>query len=34
LSVSVSDTGIGMDEGMKKKFFTSFENLISKQDID
>jgi hypothetical protein len=30
----VSDTGIGLDEDIKRKCFTSFENLISKNDVD
>ena len=34
MSVSVSDTGIGMDEEMKKKCFTLFGNLKFKQDIN
>jgi signal transduction histidine kinase len=34
LSVSVSDTGIGMNEEMKKKCFLLFGNLKFKQDIN
>ena len=33
LSISVSDTGIGMNEEMKKKCFLLFGNLKFKQDI-
>ena len=34
LSISVSDTGIGMNEEMKKKCFLLFGNLKFKQDIN
>ena len=34
LSVSIEDTGIGMNEEMKKKCFTLFGNLKFKQDIN
>lgn len=34
LSVSVSDTGVGMDSEMRKKCFTLFGNLKIKKDVN
>ena len=34
LSVSVSDTGVGMNEEMRKKCFTMFGNLKFKKDVN
>jgi hypothetical protein len=34
LSVSVSDTGVGMNEEMRKKCFTLFGNLKFKKDVN
>lgn len=34
LSVSVSDSGVGMNEEMRKKCFTMFGNLKFKKDVN
>jgi hypothetical protein len=34
LSVSVGDTGVGMDVEMRKKCFTLFGNLKIKKDVN
>ena len=34
LSVSVSDTGVGMNEEMRRKCFTLFGNLKFKKDVN
>jgi signal transduction histidine kinase len=34
LSVSVGDTGVGMDAEMRKKCFTLFGNLKIKKDVN